>query len=138
MTPAPIDRALALAALLAPLPTRRPCETQHVHIGEPGRQHSVHVTVGRYPAGHRLAGQIGEVAIEIHREGAPLRGAYGALAETLSAALQRGVPLEVLVEPLLGVRCEPSGPVVGHETITTCTSVPDLLGLLLLKMGGGS
>lgn len=106
-----------------PLPARRPAVTQHVHVGA----HSIFLTTGAYPNG-----RLGEVAIEIHREGAPLRGAYGALAGVLSVALQHAVPLEQLAAELIGIQCEPAGEVRGHRTIRCASSIPDYLGLALL------
>ena len=85
-----------MTATRTALPALRPCTRQHAHVGG----HSVFVEVGHYPDGG-----LGEVRVELHKEGATLRGFADALAGVLSVALQHGVPIEELVEPLVGIRC---------------------------------
>ncbi len=109
--------------------TSLPCVRQHAHVAG----HSVFVELAF------RAGVPASVAIEIHKEGAPLRGLLSeALAGVLTVGLVAGVPLEQLVEPLIGVRCEPCGMVRGHDTITEATSLPDYIGRALLALESAS
>lgn len=61
-----------------------------------------------------------------------LIGLYDVIARLLSIALQHGAPLEKLGDLLTGVTFAPAGPVIGHEQIKACSSLPDLIGRYLL------
>jgi hypothetical protein len=103
-------------------PTRLSTETHHAHVAGQSVFVSVDSDEGR-PV---------RIAIQLHKEGATLRGWAETLAGVLSVALQRGVPLDVLAAELVGVRCEPAGDVDGHDSITSATSIPDYVGRALL------
>ena len=60
-------------------------------------------------------GSLGEIFIDMHKEGAALRSVMNCFAMLVSIALQYGVPLEVLVEQFVFTRFEPQGPVQGHD-----------------------
>lgn len=112
--PAPARRTL--------LPARRNGFTQHAHVGGT----SIFFTTGEYPGC-----ALGEVFFEIHKEGAPFRGMFNALAISLSIGFQHGVPLEAYVASLEGLRFEPAGEVQGHDEITFATSIVDYLARAL-------
>lgn len=93
--------------------------------------HRVFVSVGRDDDG-----KIIEVWVDLHKEGAPLRGFAHALARLASLALQAGTPLDVVVRALLNTDGGPSGDVedAGPGFETAC-SVPDLVGRVLDAAG---
>ena len=61
-----------------------------------------------------------------------LIGLYDVIARLMSLALQYGAPLEKVGDLLTGVKFEPCGPVVGHDRLKQCSSLPDLIGRHLL------
>ena len=61
-----------------------------------------------------------------------LIGLYDVIARLMSLALQYGAPLEKVGDLLAGAKFAPCGPVIGHDRLKHCSSVPDLIGLHLL------
>jgi len=61
-----------------------------------------------------------------------LIGLYDVMARLMSIALQYGAPLEKVGDLLAGAKFAPCGPVVGHDRLKHCTSLPDLIGRHLL------
>lgn len=61
-----------------------------------------------------------------------LIGLYDVVARLMSLALQYGAPLEKVGDLLTGIKFEPCGLVVGHDRLTHCSSLPDLIGRHLL------
>jgi ribonucleoside-diphosphate reductase alpha chain len=61
-----------------------------------------------------------------------LIGLYDVIARLMSLALQYGAPLEKVGDLLAGAKFAPCGPVVGHDRLKSCTSLPDLIGRHLL------
>jgi ribonucleoside-diphosphate reductase alpha chain len=82
--------------------------------------------VGRDPEG-----EVAEVWIDVHKEGAPLRGFAHALARLASLALQDGTPLATVVHALCGTDGGPSGFVEDCDGIKWAASIPDLVGQVL-------
>lgn len=76
-------------------------------------------------------GSIVEFTIELHKEGAPLRGAAHVIAKQGSFLLQYGAPLSVVCDALRSMFFEPAGEVTGHETITHARSLFDLVAQVL-------
>ena len=70
-------------------------------------------------------GTLGEIFIDMHKEGAAFRSIMNCFAISVSMGLQYGVPLEDLVDQFCFTRFEPHGRVDGHENIRVCTSVVD-------------
>ena len=70
-------------------------------------------------------GSLGEIFIDMYKEGAAFRGMLNSFAILVSKALQYGVPLEELVDTFTFTRFEPAGPVQGHEAIKQSTSILD-------------
>src|SRR5690606_1284888 len=100
------------------LPARRNGFTQEVTVGE----HKLFLRTGEYPDG-----ALGEIFIDMYKEGASYRALLNCFAVLTSKALQYGVPLEELVDTFTFTRFEPAGPVEGHEYIKNCTSLLDLV-----------
>jgi ribonucleoside-diphosphate reductase alpha chain len=100
------------------LPARRAGFTQEVTVGE----HKLFLRTGEYPDG-----TLGEIFIDMYKEGASYRALLNCFAVLTSKALQYGVPLEELVDTFTFTRFEPAGPVEGHEYIKNCTSLLDLV-----------
>src|SRR5262249_41993978 len=98
------------------LPKRRHGFTQEARIGG----HKVFLRTGEYEDG-----TLGEIFIDMHKEGAAFRSIMNCFAITVSMGLQYGVPLEDLVDQFCFTRFEPHGRVDGHENIRACTSVVD-------------
>ena len=61
-----------------------------------------------------------------------LIGLYDVMARLMSIALQYGAPLETVGDLLAGAQFAPCGPVVGHDRLKQCSSLPDLIGRHLL------
>lgn len=101
-----------------PLPQRRKGYTQKSKIGG----HSVFLRTGEYEDG-----SLGEIFIDMHKEGATLRSMINSFAIAVSLGLQYGVPVERFVESFTFTRFGPNGMVAGHDRIKTCTSVIDYI-----------
>ncbi len=100
------------------LPPKRHGFVQEVTVGG----HKLFLRTGEYPDG-----SLGEIFIDMYKEGAAYRGIINCFAVLTSKALQYGVPLEELVDTFTFTRFEPAGPVEGHENIKNCTSLLDLI-----------
>ncbi len=82
--------------------------------------HKIFLRTGEYEDG-----QLGEIFIDMYKEGAAYRGMLNSFAILASKALQYGVPLEELVDTFTFTRFEPAGMVQGHEAIKNSTSILD-------------
>jgi ribonucleoside-diphosphate reductase alpha chain len=100
------------------LPSRRGGYTQKAKIGG----QSVYLRTGEYENG-----QIGEIFIDMHREGAAFRSLMNCFAIAISLGLQHGVPLDEFVDAFVFTKFEPSGMVVGNPHIKMTTSVIDYI-----------
>jgi ribonucleoside-diphosphate reductase alpha chain len=98
------------------LPRRRHGFTQEARISG----HKVFLRTGEYEDG-----TIGEIFIDMHKEGAAFRSMMNCFAIAVSMGLQYGVPLNDLVDQFTFTRFEPHGRVEGHDNIRLCTSVVD-------------
>ncbi|MFW6067530.1 MAG: vitamin B12-dependent ribonucleotide reductase [Myxococcota bacterium] len=110
------------------LPKRRGGFTQEARVGG----HKVFLRTGEYGDG-----SIGEIFIDMHKEGASFRSLMNCFAISVSMGLQHGVPLESYVEQFTFTRFEPGGIVEGHPNIKFATSIIDyvfrVLGVEYLK-----
>ncbi len=70
-------------------------------------------------------GRLGEIFIDMHKEGATLRSLLNNFAIAISLGLQYGVPLDEYVEAFTFTRFEPAGPVQGNDAIKNATSILD-------------
>ncbi len=100
------------------MPDRRAGYTQKATIGG----HKVYVHTGEYSDG-----TLGEVFIDMHKEGAAFRSLMNCFAIAISLGLQYGVPLEEFVEAFVFTRFEPNGPVSGNPRIKNSTSIIDYI-----------
>jgi ribonucleoside-diphosphate reductase alpha chain len=100
------------------LPDRRKGYTQKAIVGG----HKVYLRTGEYENG-----KLGEIFIDMHKEGAAFRAMMNNFAIAISIGLQYGVPLEEFVEAFTFTRFEPSGMVEGNETIKMSTSILDYI-----------
>jgi ribonucleoside-diphosphate reductase alpha chain len=110
------------------LPKKRHGFTQEAHVGG----HKVFLRTGEYSDG-----SLGEIFIDMHKEGAAFRSLMNCFAMAVSVGLQYGVPLSTYVEQFTFTRFEPHGVVSGHENIKFSTSIVDyifrVLGVEYLK-----
>ena len=98
------------------LPDRRKGYTQKAIVGG----HKVYLRTGEYDDG-----RIGEIFIDMHKEGAAFRSLMNNFAIAISLGLQYGVPLEEYVDAFTFTRFEPAGLVQGNDTIKNATSILD-------------
>jgi ribonucleoside-diphosphate reductase alpha chain len=100
------------------LPYRRMGYTQKAKIGG----HTVYLRTGQYEDG-----TLGEIFIDMHKEGAAFRSLMNCFSISISLGLQHGVPLEEFVEAFVFTRFEPNGMVVGNPQIKMTTSIIDYI-----------
>ncbi len=98
------------------LPNRRKGYTQKAIVGG----HKVYLRTGEYDDG-----RIGEIFIDMHKEGAAFRSLMNNFAIAISLGLQYGVPLEEYVDAFTFTRFEPAGFVQGNDSIKNATSILD-------------
>jgi ribonucleoside-diphosphate reductase alpha chain len=101
-----------------PLPNRRSGYTQKGKIGG----HSIYIRTGEYNDG-----SLGEIFLDMHKEGAAFRSLLNSFAIAVSLGLQYGVPLEEYVDAFTFSRFEPNGLVQGHDYVKMATSVIDYI-----------
>lgn len=100
------------------LPAKRLGYTQKAVIAG----HTVYLRTGEYEDG-----ALGEIFIDMHKEGAAYRSLMNCFSIAISLGLQYGVPLEEFVDSFTFTRFEPNGIVTGHDNIKMATSVIDYI-----------
>jgi ribonucleoside-diphosphate reductase alpha chain len=100
------------------LPARRKGYTQKAIIGG----HKVYLRTGEYGDG-----RLGEIFLDMHKEGAGFRAMMNNFAIAVSVGLQYGVPLEEFVDAFTFTRFEPAGMVQGNDSIKSATSILDYI-----------
>jgi ribonucleoside-diphosphate reductase alpha chain len=100
------------------LPDRRAGYTQKARIGN----HKIYLRTGEYDDG-----TLGEIFLDMHKEGAAFRSMTNCFAIAVSLGLQHGVPLEEFVDAFLFTRFEPNGVVQGNPHIKMTTSIIDYI-----------
>ena len=98
------------------LPKKRSGFVQEATVGG----HKIYLRTGEYPDG-----TLGEIFIDMYKEGASYRSLISCFAIAISKALQYGVPLSEFVDSFVFTRFEPSGMVHGHPHVKNATSVLD-------------
>jgi ribonucleoside-diphosphate reductase alpha chain len=98
------------------LPHRRAGYTQKAVVGG----HKIYLRTGQYEDG-----TLGEIFLDMHKEGAAFRSLMNCFAIAISLGLQHGVPLEEFADAFVFTRFEPNGIVQGHDKIKLVTSVID-------------
>ncbi len=120
--PSPVERAERIVvkylAKRRKLPYRRAGYTQKAVIAG----HNVYLRTGEYEDG-----TLGEIFLDMHKEGAAFRSMMNCFAIAVSLGLQHGVPLEEYVDAFLFTRFEPNGIVQGNPYIKMTTSIIDYI-----------
>jgi ribonucleoside-diphosphate reductase alpha chain len=120
----PVVRAVIREGLTPPptvrhrLPQKRRGFTQEARVAS----HKVFLRTGEYDDG-----SLGEIFVDMHKEGAAFRSLMNCFAISVSMGLQHGVPLASYVEQFTFTRFEPQGPVQGHPNIKFATSIIDYI-----------
>jgi ribonucleoside-diphosphate reductase alpha chain len=102
----------------ARLPKKRRGFTQEARVGG----HKIFLRTGEYEDG-----RLGEIFIDMHKEGAAFRSLMNCFAMSVSVGLQYGVPLQTYVDQFTFTRFEPQGPVEGHPYVKFATSIVDFI-----------
>jgi len=110
--------ALSFNPVRRKLPNKRRGFTQESSVAG----HKVYIRTGEYENG-----EIGELFIDMHKEGAAYRSMMNCFAISVSLGLQYGVPLKEFVDKFTFTRFEPSGMVDGHPNIKLATSIVDYI-----------
>jgi len=100
------------------LPDRRKGYTQKAMVGG----HKVYLRTGEYNDG-----RLGEIFIDMHKEGSAFRALMDSFSIAVSVGLQYGVPLDVFVNAFTFTRFEPAGMVTGNDAIKNATSILDYI-----------
>src|SRR6202012_346958 len=100
------------------LPQRRKGYTQKAIVGG----HKVYLRTGEYEDG-----RIGEIFIDMHKDGAAFRSLMDRFAIAISMGLQYGGPLDEFVDAFTFTRFEPAGMVIGNDSIKNATSILDYI-----------
>src|SRR5438445_3800061 len=100
------------------LPSRRAGYTQKARIGN----HKMYLRTGEYDDG-----TLGEIFVDMHKEGAAFRSMTNCFAIAVSLGLQHGVPLEEFIDAFVFTRFEPNGAVQGNPHIKMTTSIIDYI-----------
>ncbi len=111
-----VERIIEVDRSRQRLPDRRKGYIQKATIGG----HKLYLHTGEYDDG-----ELGEIFIDMHKEGAAFRSLMNNFAIAISIGLQYGVPLEEFVEAFVFTRFEPAGPVTGNDSIRSATSILD-------------
>jgi ribonucleoside-diphosphate reductase alpha chain len=115
---APVGAQMTFAPIRRKLPSKRSGFTQEAAVAG----HKVYIRTGEYEDG-----KLGEVFIDMHKEGAAYRSMMNCFAISVSLGLQYGVPLKEFVDKFTFTRFEPSGPVSGHPNVKMATSIVDYI-----------
>jgi ribonucleoside-diphosphate reductase alpha chain len=119
---AAVNSAISAQMTFAPVRHRLPAKRKGSTIESTVAGHKVYLRTGEYEDG-----TLGEVFIDMHKEGAAYRSMMNCFAIAVSLGLQYGVPLKEFVDKFTFTRFEPSGPVVGHPNVKMATSIVDYI-----------
>jgi ribonucleoside-diphosphate reductase alpha chain len=111
-----VERFIEVDRSRRKLPDRRKGYIQKASVGG----HKVYLHTGEYEDG-----ELGEIFLDMHKEGAAFRSLMNNFAISVSIGLQYGVPLEEFVDAFVFTRFEPAGEVEGNEAIRSATSILD-------------
>ena len=113
-----VERIVERDRVRRKLPDRRKGYIQKSAVGG----HKVYIHTGEYDDG-----ELGEIFIDMHKEGAAFRSLMNNFAIAISIGLQYGVPLEEFVDAFVFTRFEPAGPVTGNDSVKSATSILDYI-----------
>ena len=111
-----VERIIEVGRSRRKLPDRRKGYIQKAAVGG----HKVYLHTGEYDDG-----ELGEIFIDMHKEGAAFRSLMNNFAIAISIGLQYGVPLDEFVDAFVFTRFEPAGAVTGNDSIRSATSILD-------------
>ena len=117
-TPPVVERVVERERSRRKLPDRRKGYIQKAAVGG----HKVYIHTGEYDDG-----ELGEIFIDMHKEGAAFRSLMNNFAIAISIGLQYGVPLDEFVDAFVLTRFEPAGRVTGNDKIGSATSILDYI-----------
>jgi len=100
------------------LPRKRSGFTQEAKVGG----HKIFLRTGEY-----VDGTLGEIFVDMHKEGAAFRSLMNCFSMSVSIGLQYGVPLQTFVDQFTFTRFEPQGMVEGHDNVKMSTSIVDYI-----------
>jgi len=118
VTPQMASDAYATGPMRERLPKKRRGFTQEARVGG----HKVYIRTGEYDDG-----KLGEIFIDMYKDGAAYRSLINCFAVAVSKGLQYGIPLEEYVDSFVFTRFEPAGMVEGHDNVKMATSVLDYI-----------
>ncbi len=113
-----VEKVVERARERRKLPDRRKGYIQKAAVGG----HKVYLHTGEYDDG-----ELGEIFIDMHKEGAAFRSLMNNFAIAISIGLQYGVPLDEFVDAFVFTRFEPAGPVTGNDSVRSATSILDYI-----------
>jgi len=113
-----VERVIERVRTRRKLPDRRKGYIQKAAVGG----HKVYIHTGEFEDG-----ELGEIFIDMHKEGAAFRSLMNNFAIAISIGLQYGVPLDEFVDAFLLTRFEPAGRVTGNDSIGSTTSILDYI-----------
>jgi ribonucleoside-diphosphate reductase alpha chain len=113
-----VEKVVERARARRKLPDRRKGYIQKAAVGG----HKVYIHTGEYEDG-----ELGEIFIDMHKEGAAFRSLMNNFAIAISIGLQYGVPLDEFVDAFVFTRFEPAGRVTGNDSIRSATSILDYI-----------
>jgi ribonucleoside-diphosphate reductase alpha chain len=111
-----VEKIIEVERTRRKLPDRRKGYIQKAAVGG----HKVYLHTGEYDDG-----ELGEIFIDMHKEGAAFRSLMNNFAVSISIGLQYGVPLDEFVDAFVFTRFEPAGPVTGNDSVKSATSILD-------------
>ncbi|HEX6859234.1 MAG TPA: ribonucleotide reductase [Caulobacteraceae bacterium] len=113
-----VEKVVERARERRKIPDRRKGYIQKATVGG----HKVYLHTGEYDDG-----ELGEIFIDMHKEGAAFRSLMNNFAIAISIGLQYGVPLDEFVDAFVFTRFEPAGPVTGNDSVKSATSILDYI-----------
>jgi ribonucleoside-diphosphate reductase alpha chain len=113
-----VERVVERERTRRKIPDRRKGYIQKATVGG----HKVYLHTGEYDDG-----ELGEIFLDMHKEGAAFRSLMNNFAISISIGLQYGVPLEEFVDAFVFTRFEPAGRVSGNDSIKSATSILDYI-----------
>uniref|UniRef100_UPI00289B9C0A TSCPD domain-containing protein n=1 Tax=Brevundimonas vesicularis TaxID=41276 RepID=UPI00289B9C0A len=113
-----VERVVERERARRKLPDRRKGYIQKAAVAG----HKVYIHTGEYEDG-----ELGEIFIDMHKEGAAFRSLMNNFAIAISIGLQYGVPLDEFVDAFVFTRFEPAGRVTGNDSIKSATSILDYI-----------
>ena len=100
------------------MPDRRKGYIQKISIGD----HKIYLHTGEYDDG-----KVGEIFIDMNKEGELVKALMNNFAIAISLGLQYGVPLDEFVDAFIETKFEPSGEIKGNDRILSASSILDYI-----------